>query len=103
MPLRSRVEFEAPPDELDLVAVLEAAERRLEPTLSDVAPWANDIRPDFDQHADTVEKRKQLAEPVGANRRRGRRPTRRRADASAADGPLLRCPRLDVPVRHLWL
>jgi hypothetical protein len=46
----ARIEFEAAPRDLDLVAVLEGGERGLEPALPDEAPGAGDIGPDLYVH-----------------------------------------------------
>jgi hypothetical protein len=44
------IQLEAAPGHADVVAVLELGERSLEPALSDVAPWARNVRPDLDVH-----------------------------------------------------
>jgi hypothetical protein len=49
-----RVQLERPVDDLDLVAVLERGERTLEPAFADVAPGADDVRPDVDTHASSL-------------------------------------------------
>src|SRR5215471_2677706 len=51
LPGRRRVQLEAPPDHLHLVTMIEAIQRRLEPTLPHVTPRTHDVRPDFDTHA----------------------------------------------------
>jgi hypothetical protein len=51
-----RVEFEAPPHNLDLVPMLETLKRGLKPTLAHITPGTHDIRPHLDPHTDTVEK-----------------------------------------------
>jgi hypothetical protein len=55
-PGRVRVEFEASPNDIDLVPMLEALERGLEPALAHITPGAHDVRPHLDPHTDTVEK-----------------------------------------------
>ncbi len=45
---RRWVELKAAPDDRDLVAMREARQGRLEAVLADVAPGADDVRPDFD-------------------------------------------------------
>ena len=44
-------------DNLDLLAVPELRERFLEAAFSDVAPRADDVRPDIDTHASIVAQR----------------------------------------------
>jgi hypothetical protein len=51
------VELERPVHHLDLVAVLETGQRRLEPRFADIAPRADDVAPDLHAHADSLESR----------------------------------------------
>ena len=50
VPRRARVELEGPPHHFDVVGVRELGERGLEAPLADVAPRADDVRPDLDSH-----------------------------------------------------
>src|SRR5690606_12399869 len=50
-PFGRGVELAAAPDDLHVLAVLEAVECRLEAALADVAPGAHDVRPDLDLHS----------------------------------------------------
>src|ERR1700680_2605115 len=48
---RVRVELETPPDDADLVTMLETGQRGLEAALADVTPRTDDVRPDLNIHA----------------------------------------------------
>jgi hypothetical protein len=44
------VKLKAAPDYLNIIAVRETGQRRLESPFPDIAPWADDVRPDFYVH-----------------------------------------------------